>query len=104
LKQEGLLDHDLPVSLQADIDTSTPLYFWQIHSVTGQEPLFDICSDFYDLLFEDDEAPWFKEVFLKTATKDRHIFAQAAFWIDAGSTTVDNHDSTFTIKPTPIRS
>lgn len=43
LEQHGLAEHDLPISLQADMDTTKPLYFWQIHSITGQEPLFDIC-------------------------------------------------------------
>lgn len=84
LEQQTHLDTtNVPTSVVADIDITKPLYFWRIHSLIGQEPIFSICSDFYVFVFEDNEAPWFKSVFEHTALKDHHIFAQAAYWIDA---------------------
>jgi len=83
MKQKGLPEYDTPISLEAEMNVTKPLYFWQIHSITGQEPLFSICSHFNDLVYADDEAPWFKQVFEQAAHKNHHIFAQAAFWIDS---------------------
>lgn len=82
LKFHDLHEYEVPTTLEADMDTNKPLYYWQIHSITGQEPLFQICSDFYDLLYEDETAPWFKDIFVQAAPKNHHIMAQAAFWID----------------------
>jgi truncated hemoglobin YjbI len=83
LDQNRLDPAKVPSTIVADMDPTKPLYFWQIHSLTGQEPLFSICSDFYDLVYQDEDAPWFKNVFERAAPKDHHIFAQAAYWIDA---------------------
>ena len=83
MEQNGLGEHEVPKTMEADVDQNQPLYFWQIHSLTGQEPLFDICSTFYDLVYDDDDNTWFKQVFEQTAPKDHHVVVQAAFWIDA---------------------
>jgi hypothetical protein len=74
---------DAPTSLQADLDTSKPLYFWQLHSLWGRQPIMDICTDFYNFVFLDEEALWFRNVFEHVTSKKHHILAQAAFWIDA---------------------
>jgi truncated hemoglobin YjbI len=83
LDQHHLDSTDVPSAIEGDVDITKPLYFWQIHSLTGQEPLFSICSDFYDLVYDDEDAPWFKVVFQRAAPQNHHILAQAAYWIDA---------------------
>jgi hypothetical protein len=76
-------------SLDADLDTSKPLYFWQIYSIWGKHPIVDICTDFYGSIYavEDDAKDRkeieFKNVFQKLAPKRHHINAQVAFWADA---------------------
>ena len=70
-------------SLEADTDVFKQLYFWQLHSLIGREPILDICRDFYDFVYLDFEEPWFREVFEEVASKEHHILTQAAYWIDA---------------------
>jgi hypothetical protein len=72
-----------PKSLEADLDTTKPLYFWQLHSLIGRQPVLDICRDFYDFVYLDFESPWFRRVFEEVAPKKHHILAQAAYWVDA---------------------
>lgn len=83
LQAHNLREDEVPSSLEADMDINAPLYYWQVHSITGQETLFQICADFYDLVYKDNSAPWFKEVFEEAAPKNHHIMAQAAYWIDS---------------------
>jgi hypothetical protein len=40
-------------SVQANPDTRQPLYFWQLYSLIGKQPILDICRDFYDFVFSD---------------------------------------------------
>lgn len=77
---------DANESLDADMDTSKPLYFWQVHSIWGQKPFLDICTDFYNSVYDnisEVEDIEFKQVFERAASKSHHIRAQAAFWIDS---------------------
>ena len=37
----------------------------------------------YNSVYNDDEELWFRLVFQQTCTKERHILAQAAYWIDS---------------------
>ena len=77
------IDSNSTGSIDADLDTSKPLYFWQLYSIWGKQPIIDICSEFYNSVYNDDEEPWFRLVFQQTGTKERHILAQAAYWIDS---------------------
>lgn len=74
------LEHDFE-SFAANLDTTEPLYYWQIFSIWGQKPILKICTDFYDSVYEQDDK--FAQVFKRAAPKSHHIRAQAAYWIDA---------------------
>jgi truncated hemoglobin YjbI len=76
---------DIDESLNADLDTSKPLYFWQIYSLWGQDPFLDIITDFYDSVYNVSERKdlEFRKVFELAASKHHHINAQAAYWIDS---------------------
>jgi truncated hemoglobin YjbI len=58
-------------------------HFWQLYSLIGSEPIVDFVQDFYERIFADDEAEWFRSVFVKVARLDHHVATQAAYWIDA---------------------
>jgi hypothetical protein len=83
LKIKGLDNDCVGLTLSAETDQSMPLYYWQLYSLLGTRPIYDICATFYKGVFEDDTAEWFKEVFNTTAPKQHHINAQAAYWVDA---------------------
>lgn len=70
-------------SLRADTDTNKRLYFWQLYSLIGDEPIREIVSDFYDRVYADDENPWFRDAFVRLAPKNHHIHAQFCYWLDA---------------------
>jgi truncated hemoglobin YjbI len=80
-----LIGDDIDESLNADLDTSKPLYFWQIYSLWGQDPFLDIITDFYDSVYNVSERKdlEFRKVFELAASKHHHINAQAAYWIDS---------------------
>ena len=48
--------------LTASPDTREPLYYWQVYSLLGPDPLVAIVRRFYEFVFDDDEDPAFKEV------------------------------------------
>lgn len=61
-----------------------PLYFWQLYSILGPQPIVELITDFYQRVWNDEEAPWFRDFFVKLgAPMEHHINAQAAYWIDA---------------------
>lgn len=70
-------------NLTAGDDYSDPLFFWQLFSLLGDQPIVDMVTDFYKRVFADDEAPWFRQAFERTAPFERHVATQAAYWIDA---------------------
>ena len=72
-------------SVQADLDESKPLYFWQLFSLIGKRPIHDICYDFYDAIFSDTniENHWFRIVFENTGSKEHHVDVQSKYWMDA---------------------
>jgi hypothetical protein len=47
-RRQYLLQKGIPAcnqitkSLQADLDPTKPLYFWQLYSLVGEEPIFQI--------------------------------------------------------------
>lgn len=68
------------VSLNASNDPSKPIQFWQLYSVLGVERIVTILSRFYERVYNDE--PWFTSVFVRVASKERHIQTQSAMWID----------------------
>lgn len=86
-KAHGISDKNeesnITKSLVADRDMSAPLYYWQIFSLTGKEPIYTLVTAFYESVFNDTEAPWFRDVFANITDEDHHIHTQASFWMDA---------------------
>ena len=78
-----LVDTSNEYNLMAGDDPGDPLYFWQLYSILGDQPIVDIVTDFYRRVFDDTEAPWFRQAFVRTAPMEYHIKTQAAYWIDA---------------------
>ncbi|KAL3936659.1 MAG: hypothetical protein SGBAC_008071 [Bacillariaceae sp.] len=81
---------EIDLSLSADMDQTKPLYFWQLYSIWGQEPILDICEAFYKSIYSVSEEKGddigdleLKQVFDKLDTMQHHINVQAAYWIDA---------------------
>lgn len=84
-------------SLQANPDTSQPLYYWQLYSILGKDPIIECVTMFYTSIWADDDTPQgakFKAAFANVggapagadyddSMKELHIKAQSAYWIDA---------------------
>ena len=68
------------VSLKAPNDPRTPIQFWQLHSVLGQDPIVQIVHDFYVRVFAQDA--WFRDPFAAVGPVAHHINTQAAMWVD----------------------
>lgn len=62
-------------------DMSDPLYFWQLYSVLGPDPIVSIVRNFYQRVFAD-ETTWFREAFTSLAPLEHHVVTQASMWID----------------------
>ena len=81
---------EVNLGLNANLDQTTPLYFWQLFSIWGQQPIVDICEAFYKSIYavseeNGDEAGdvELKETFKRLDTMRHHINVQAAYWIDS---------------------
>jgi len=86
LLQHGVDEKDamtISKSLDANLDTSQPLYFWQLYSLIGHEPIIAIITDFYERVYGDDEEAWFRDAFSDLSDIDHHVKTQALYWIDA---------------------
>jgi len=68
------------ISLNAPNDPVKPIQFWQLYSVLGTERIVAIMRRFYERVYNDEH--WFKSVFMRVASKERHIQTQSAMWID----------------------
>jgi len=68
------------VSLSASDEASTPIQFWQLYSVLGQDLIVKIVESFYERVFADEE--WFTSVFARVGGIGHHINTQASMWID----------------------
>jgi truncated hemoglobin YjbI len=98
--------HEPSTSMVADPDIHQPLYFWQLYSLLGREPIYEILTNFYTRIYQDmkEENEWFRNAFTSndsitwmtttsssnTSSIDgsnsnlqRHILAHASYWIDA---------------------
>ena len=83
--EKGLLPRDAHrmagvVSLTAPGDSATPIQFWQLFSVLGQDAIVGIVARFYERVFADE--PWFTSVFERVGGLHHHIATQASMWID----------------------
>jgi truncated hemoglobin YjbI len=73
-------------SLTADLDTTKPLYYWQLYSILGKDPIIDCVTTFYSLIWADDDTDagaGFKAAFANVCEIDMHVKAQSAYWIDS---------------------
>ncbi|KAL3942570.1 MAG: hypothetical protein SGARI_000224 [Bacillariaceae sp.] len=71
-------------SLIASNKPNDPLYFWQLYSLLGEQPIVGLVRDFYTRVYDDNDPSngWFKQAFTQLASKEHHIATQAAYWID----------------------
>lgn len=74
---------NITTSLTADMDTLKPLYYWQLYSIIGHEPILEIVQDFYERLYGDDQEPWFRDAFVQISDIHHHVQTQALYWIDS---------------------
>ena len=68
--------------LYASKDLSKTLYFWQIYSIIGPEPIRKLITIFYTSIFESTTDLWFKEEFEDLGPLKHHIDRQSEFWLD----------------------
>lgn len=77
----SVMDDESVTSLVASADPNDRLWWWQIFSLTGKEPIKNFVADFYDRVFAD-EAEWFRGVFTRLSDKKYHITTQHIMYID----------------------
>ena len=68
------------VSLTAPSDALSPIQFWQLYSILGQDPIVGIVQRFYERVFANEA--WFTSVFARVGDLGHHINTQASLWID----------------------
>lgn len=68
--------------LYASDDLSKTLYFWQIYSIIGPEPIRKLITVFYTSIFNSTTDLWFKEEFEDLGPLKHHIDRQTEFWLD----------------------
>lgn len=68
--------------LYASDDLSKTLYFWQIYSIIGPEPIRKLITVFYTSIFNSTTDLWFKEEFEDLGPLKHHIDRQSEFWLD----------------------
>jgi truncated hemoglobin YjbI len=70
------------VSLEASDDPDDPLYFWQLYSIVGKQPVRKIAQNFYTRVFEDKEDDDFRATFEKSSEKEYHVLLQTFMYLD----------------------
>ena len=75
------LRHPKVMSLEASLDPSDTLYFWQLFSVMGTGRIKTLVQQFYVRIFADRET-WFQRAFADIAPLDHHVATQSAMWCD----------------------
>lgn len=78
----NLFENTEITGLYANIDLNKPLYFWQIYSITGSEPIRKLITVFYTSIFNSTTDLWFKEEFEDLGPLEHHINRQTEFWLD----------------------
>mmetsp|Transcript_34773 Transcript_34773/g.54297 ORF Transcript_34773/g.54297 Transcript_34773/m.54297 type:complete len:249 (+) Transcript_34773:127-873(+) len=75
-----------PTCLNADPDTTKPLYHWQLYSILGKDPIVTFITEFYKRIFDDTRPnyEWFRMAFVGVDPNPaNHVKAQSNYWIDA---------------------
>ena len=74
--------HRMPeiLTLNASVNPSKPLQFWQLYSFLGEKRIVRIVQNFYQRVYRDD--PWFRSVFAKIGDTSHHVRTQSAMWLD----------------------
>jgi truncated hemoglobin YjbI len=84
IKDKTLPDnaHRIPdiVTLDASVNPSKPIQFWQLYSVLGQKRIVRIVQNFYRRVYRDE--PWFRSVFAGIGDTSHHVRTQSAMWLD----------------------
>jgi hypothetical protein len=83
-ESKGGDDEDLPVpqDLNASMDQSDPIYYWQLYSIIGQRPIERLVRTFYQKVYDDEDDPDFKNAFARLSGIEHHIQTQTSFWVD----------------------
>ena len=79
------------------------LFFWQIYSLTGEDLLRRIITNFYNKVFQDHEFVWFRDAFIETGDIEYHIENQLKFWIDVTGGPVKYHHSLVHLKHSLVK-
>lgn len=69
-------------SLVASNNSSDKIYFWQLYSVLGEDPIRHLITIFYKKIFNDYKNTWFRNEFIKLGNIQHHVKGQTNFWID----------------------
>ena len=69
-------------SLVASYDLDQKLYMWQLFNVLGKHRIMAIVTSFYERVFADVDAPWFRDVFVHLGSMKYHVLAQSSMWTD----------------------
>jgi truncated hemoglobin YjbI len=70
------------MSLEAPDDPDHPLYFWQLFSILGSEPVEKFINNFYDRVFLDEDDDDFRATFEKSSGKQYHVLVQMFMYLD----------------------
>lgn len=84
LKAHDITDESaVSQSVEADRNPTAPLYFWQLYSLLGPVRIKRLIETFYESVYDDEAASWFRDAFSRISGVEHHVHTQAAFWIDA---------------------
>ena len=70
------------LTLNAEENTTDTLYFWQLYSILGEEQIRQFITQFYENVFNDQDASMFSQTFKNLGDIDYHIAGQTNFWLD----------------------
>ena len=73
---------DIAMSLYACNDKNERIYFWQLYSILGEKPVIYLITKFYENIFNDDGAEWFRNEFIELGDIAYHVKGQSNFWLD----------------------
>jgi len=76
------LDNNKITSLVASDDPNDEIFFWQLYSILGEEPIHKLIHRFYTNIFNDDDEVWFRDEFIDGGNIDYHVKGQKKFWLD----------------------
>lgn len=79
---ENSFENKQIMGLVASTNKNDKVYFWQLYSIIGQDPLHILIKTFYENIFEDDTNEWFRGEFADIGDVDYHIKGQKNFWLD----------------------